>query len=67
MLPRIRNLLPAAGLLLAGTLFEKKPVKPGGFRDRLQKRVELAQQMAADKQAEMQRQSGQKKSYKKRK
>lgn len=42
----------------AGTLFDKKPVKPGGFRDRMQKRIELAAEMAAAKQAEMQKQKG---------
>ena len=57
----------------AGTLFDKKPVKPGGFRDRMQKRIALAAEMAAEKQAEMQKQkerggnSGGPKSYKKRK
>lgn len=40
----------------AGTLFDKKPVKPGGFRDRMSKRFEMASQMAAEKQAEMQKQ-----------
>ncbi len=40
----------------AGTLFDKKPVKPGGFRDRMSKRFELASQMAAEKQAELQKQ-----------
>ena len=42
----------------AGTLFDKKPIKPGGFRDKLQKRFELAQQMAAEKQAEIAKQKG---------
>lgn len=42
----------------AGTLFDKKPVKPGGFRDRMQKRIALAAEMAAEKQAEMQKQKG---------
>ncbi|MEM1027361.1 MAG: YidC/Oxa1 family insertase periplasmic-domain containing protein [Planctomycetota bacterium] len=55
----------------AGTLFEKKPVKPGGFRDRMRKRFELASQMAAERQAELQKQkqsgAGGKKNYKKRK
>lgn len=39
----------------AGTLFDKKPVKPGGFRDKMQKRIEMAAQMASEKQAEMQK------------
>jgi YidC/Oxa1 family membrane protein insertase len=38
----------------AGTLFDKKPVKPGGFRDRMNKRLEMAQQMAAERQKELQ-------------
>ena len=40
----------------AGTLFDKKPVKPGGFRDRMQKKIALAAEMAAERQAEMQKQ-----------
>ena len=40
----------------AGTLFEKKPVKPGGFRDRMSKRFEMAAQMAAERQAEIEKQ-----------
>ncbi|MEM8739537.1 MAG: YidC/Oxa1 family insertase periplasmic-domain containing protein [Planctomycetota bacterium] len=55
----------------AGTLFDKKPVKPGGFRDKLQKRFALAAEMAAQRQQEMQQQkrskSGGPKNYKKRK
>ncbi|MEM1107494.1 MAG: membrane protein insertase YidC [Planctomycetota bacterium] len=55
----------------AGTLFDKKPVKPGGFRDRMRKRFELAAQMAAERQAELQKQkrgeSGGNKSYKNKK
>lgn len=56
----------------AGTLFDKKPVKPGGFRDRMGKRFEMASQMAAEKQAEMQKQkqsggSGGNKNYKNKK
>ncbi|MBB6428224.1 YidC/Oxa1 family insertase periplasmic-domain containing protein [Algisphaera agarilytica] len=55
----------------AGTLFEKKPVKPGGFRDRMQKRFEMAAQMAAERQAEIEKQKkasgGGNKNYKKRK
>jgi YidC/Oxa1 family membrane protein insertase len=55
----------------AGTLFDKKPIKPGGFRDRLSKRVEMAQKLAAERQSEMQKQkrggSGASKNFKKRK
>lgn len=55
----------------AGTLFDKKPIKPGGFRDRMRKRIELASEMAATKQQEMEKQrrnkSGGGKGYKKRK
>lgn len=55
----------------AGTLFDKKPVKPGGFRDRMSKRFEMAAKMAAEKQDEMQKKkqsdSGGNKNYKKRK
>lgn len=55
----------------AGTLFDKKPVKPGGFRDRMGKRFEMASQMAAEKQAEIQKQkqagSGGNKNYKNKK
>jgi len=55
----------------AGTLFDKKPVKPGGFRDRMAKRFEMASQMAAERQAEMQKQklagSGGNKNYKNKK
>lgn len=43
----------------AGTLFDKKPVKPGGFRDRLMKKLE-------EKQAEMAREQKNKGKYKKR-
>jgi YidC/Oxa1 family membrane protein insertase len=55
----------------AGTLFEKKPVKPGGVRDKMRKRFELAAEMAAAKQEEMQKakqrgDSGGRKNYKKR-
>ncbi len=42
----------------AGTLFDKKPIKPGGFRDKLNKRFEMAQQMAAEKQADLAKQKG---------
>ncbi len=57
----------------AGTLFDKKPVKPGGLRDKMQKRIALAAEMAAEKQAEMQKQKDRgaagdgMKNYKKRK
>ncbi|MEO1237373.1 MAG: YidC/Oxa1 family insertase periplasmic-domain containing protein [Planctomycetota bacterium] len=58
----------------AGTLFDKKPVKPGGFRDRMRKRFEMAQEMAAERQKQMQdakraggASGGGKKTYKKRK
>jgi len=57
----------------AGTLFDKKPPKPGGFRERLGKRIQLAQEMAAAQQAAKQaggspgRKSVDSKSYKKRK
>ncbi|MEM9884006.1 MAG: YidC/Oxa1 family insertase periplasmic-domain containing protein [Planctomycetota bacterium] len=53
----------------AGTLFDKKPVKPGGFRDRLQKRVALATEMAQQRQQQMQKDkaAGKPKTYKKRK
>ncbi|MEM7626517.1 MAG: YidC/Oxa1 family insertase periplasmic-domain containing protein [Planctomycetota bacterium] len=56
----------------AGTLFDKKPVKPGGFRDRMSKRFEMAAKMAAEKQAEAEKRkkaggSGGNKNYKKRK
>ena len=57
----------------AGTLFEKKPPKPGGFRERMAKRIELAQEMAAAQQAAKQagkspgRKTVDSKSFKKRK
>lgn len=35
----------------AGTLFDKKPVKPGGWREKMGKRIQLAQEMAAAQQA----------------
>ncbi|MEE9404073.1 MAG: YidC/Oxa1 family insertase periplasmic-domain containing protein [Algisphaera sp.] len=57
----------------AGTLFDKKPAKPGGFRDRIAKRIQMAQEMAAAQQAAKQggggpgRKQVNSKSYKKRK
>ncbi len=40
----------------AGTLFEAKPAKPGGFRDRMNKMMEAQQQKIQQKQSELQKQ-----------